>query len=141
MAYTDKQISELTDPCERLYQRAHNALHGAATITASVTYIGGGSVPRTSYYRVSAMSPNVLADVVVEDNVEWRIPTDLAAAWKRARRTYDINVFKREAMQRSGGAVADVIDLWVETLTLEKNYQRYTDLKAKYLSQAVRSHP
>lgn len=138
---TDEEISKLGDPCERLYQRCTNALHGAATIEASVIHRGGNGVVRTTEYVVTANSGNVLDPVTIKDNVEWRIPTELAGKWKKARRTYDIDVFKREVVQRSGHAITpEVAEQWGEALDAEKNYGRYKDLKAKYMSQAVRSH-
>lgn len=138
---SEQEISKIGDPAERIYQRCNNILHGKATITATVTHRGGGSVPRTTEYSVSAISGDVLAEVVVKDNVEWRLQSELSSAWKKARRKRDLDVFKREVVQRSGGAITpEVAQQWAAALNEERYYPKYLDLMASYMSKAVQAH-
>ena len=140
--YLESEIIKLTNPTERLYQRSINATFNQAKIDAAQVISGGGSTVRTSFFRVTANGPDVLAPVVVEDSSEQAVIKHLKSAWPKARRARDLDIFKREVVQRSGGAVSrELAEQWAETLLRTQPYTAYKVAKASYLSEAVAKHP
>ncbi len=142
MPYTPEEIDKLSQVHERIYQRCHNLLYGKATIEVVVRIKGGVNTVRTTTYEVIANSPEVLAAVVITSPSEAGATKDLKTLWARARAVRDIDIFKREVQNRSGGAVTpEMAEQWGELLAAEKYYFKFIDLRAKLMSQAVQSHP